>query len=381
MRRVTLIGGAGAPNFGDELIFKGWLLYLNKLPQKHKSITFFENKATVSFNLARSILGEGVTQNFVFSDLLARLAKEFGRQSFWENISVGFNFLESEASKPYRNDKHLIQLLESEIVHLHGGGYLSNAGARCGFILGLLAYIKRMTGCKLVATGIGFGPFDEPQNINSEAELAFESFEFFEVRDIKSLQFIKNIFPKANCYHGLDDCYMLPIDEIVSLSSRLRTLHISVTDAILSQSPDEFWQSVARFSQRFDRTTFWESHPWKDKTLFQALSANIPNMTYLDLPSLLNKRVEMGQNDFFLTARFHVHFVGARAGGQGRFFSKSSYYDIKHQSIADLGSPMRIIDFSEIPINERIGTNSISTRDTEFHKTKMITAHDIYDFT
>ena len=77
MSKVVLIGGAGAPNYGDELIVKGWIdFFKEQLPGS--TVTLYENIADKEKKL------HGETRNIKFKDDLVKVAKSFSEIGFWE---------------------------------------------------------------------------------------------------------------------------------------------------------------------------------------------------------------------------------------------------------------------------------------------------------
>ena len=79
---------------------------------------------------------------------------------FFDSVRQGYEFL----SQPENRDHPLAGIISGlEVYHLHGGGYLNNRWPTHGFMVGLGLAATELTGCRLVATGLGLGPLEAPE--------------------------------------------------------------------------------------------------------------------------------------------------------------------------------------------------------------------------
>lgn len=369
---IVLIGGAGAPNYGDELIVKGWISFLKENLPKSK-ITFYENIAHNETKL------HGSHENITFKDDLVKVAKSFLGISFWDQVLRGYNFIDNGGIEKYKAFE-LKPLLEADIIHLHGGGYLNNYDPEKGFYIGLLASLKEKYGKKIFATGIGFGPNPEPKKEQlKELDLVFSKYDFFELRDNENFRWLSNTFPTSCFINGLDDCYLLNASDIADIDNSKKRLFLSFLSYNIKNINNSYWQSLYEYSKQFDEVIFFESYPWEDKEVYEFIREIIPNVHKLDIEESINDKLKISPMDRVICARFHVHFILSRCGAHGLYSKDSKYYNIKHQSIIDRGSSFRFTDFGSFFAPKEIESKSyISLQENNYHNQKIKLCEAIY---
>lgn len=372
MKKIVLIGGAGAPNYGDELIVKGWVDFFNEfLPDSH--ITFYENIAKKEVEL------HGKQKNIKFKDDLVKVAKAFTEIGFWRQVLRGYNFIDNDGVEKY-SKFDLQPLFDADIVHLHGGGYLNNYDPEKGFYIGLLASLSEKYNKRVVATGIGFGPVPEPSIDQIESlNKIFSMFDFFELRDVDNFRWLRDFFSSGRFINGLDDCYLFSIKDVVEFDDSKKRLYLSFLAYNLENVSDEYWQELVAFSSAFDEVIFFESYPWQDKEVYNKVKIKIPSIKKLEVKDSLYKKIKVSSGDFAICARFHVHFILSRANVTGVYSKDSKYYNIKHQSIVDRGSEMAFTDFAYFGEPKRLEKDSfISFQDECYHHQKISLCKQAY---
>ena len=378
MNSYVLIGGAGAPNFGDELIVKGWKNFFveNNIPGK---FIFYENLEKNSHNMHYELFEK---QNIIFSDGLVKVAKAVAKKDFWLQIIRGFNFLKNDGFSKYK-EFNLASLLEADTIHLHGGGYLNSYDPEKGFYIGLLAALKEHYPLKRIfATGIGFGPFNEvPKDLIVDLDKIFSYFNFFELRDIHGYQFLSKRFSSARFLFGLDDCYLFKSKDLIdkySSDNHIKRLYLSLIKYNVASFPESFWENILKKSKEFDEVVFFESYPWQDLDVINYTKKYIPNVKVLSVYDSLKHGIAISKNDFVITSRFHIHFIFARLGVNGIYLQDSQYYSIKHASIIHRGSNLKLYDAEKSDIFMPNNTLNMKFYDESYVMHKNITAKYIY---
>ncbi|WP_193089806.1 polysaccharide pyruvyl transferase family protein [Advenella sp. FME57] len=349
IREFVLLGGAGAPNYGDELIVHAWIKYF-----EHRNLNvklhFYENNAANMSKLHGS--GNEIVE-LIFRQDLVKIAKNVPKKtSFWSQIVRGYRFIERGGFKLYK-DIDLTVFERAESVHLHGGGYLNNWDPEKGFYIGFAAALNKHFGTKIIATGIGFGPVEtSPSKQRSLFKEIFSRFSWFELRDVDNFRLLSNTLQCDKFIFGLDDCYLLPLNKIIkSRNDNKKRLFLSFLNYNVGSIQESFWNALRTYSEHFDEILFFESYPWEDKNVFNLVESKIPNLRLLPVSETISKGINANKEDVVITGRFHVHFVFARLGCQGFYNKDSRYYDIKHQSILDRGSNFKFVDYSEENFN------------------------------
>ncbi|MES2657365.1 MAG: polysaccharide pyruvyl transferase family protein [Verrucomicrobiota bacterium] len=342
-----LIGGAGAPNYGDELIVKGWLEQLAQPRHDGEAFIFCENSADTSrkFHITPK---HPLRNRLAFRDDFNRFAKSVQDLNFWQQVERGFTFMRDFGflQNGYKGTR---DLFDARSFHLHGGGYLAGLWNEKGFILGLTASFAKLYGIPTSATGIGFGPFDSDCPDPARFAEILSHFQQFETRDADSHQLLTALAPDAGIIDGVDDTFLLPNDRIFRRDSTKRRLHLSLITRYLKDIPPAFWPWLVEQSAAFDEVVFWVSFPWEDREAIARAQAEIPRCSIFTARELVHFRPPIGEDDVFLTQRYHVHLAAARAGARGFHLAHNGYYRQKHESIVALGSGITALDFTDLP--------------------------------
>lgn len=243
-----LIGGAGAPNYGDELILKGWIDHLGETLPERENLVIFEN---IARNCTQLHLPEGhaMEARVTFRDRLTHIAKQHKLPTIWHHIELGYHFMR-DFGFTQSGHKAFAEMFDTEAIHFHGGGYLSKAGAKKAIHIGVAAGFAKYYGTRLFATGIGFGPITEPCPDRGKFQEILGHFESFEVRDEPSLEQLREVAPDANVYHGTDDCFILPLEKVIRRDSGVRRLHLSLSHGQMEGYPASFWPWLAASTLR-----------------------------------------------------------------------------------------------------------------------------------
>ena len=341
MAKHILIGGAGAPNYGDELIVRGWVDFLTDHIKSDDKIVIYENIAKIETNLHGPFARNG---NIEFRDSLTWIAKANTELSFWGQVLRGYEFVENNGFQNYR--KHAIDILKSaETVHLHGGGYLNKLFPVKGFYLGLCAALNKAFGTRIFATGIGFGPTETiPEESEALIAKTFSHFELFELRDVDNYRKLAKTFPEANFSYGLDDCFLVGKDKLQAPHDGKKRLFLSHLTYNVQKLVPEYWDKIEALAKDYDKVVFLESCPWADKKVIAFVGEKFRDMEVTPVAEILDKGIPVGENDFAFVSRFHIHYVLARLGCIGTFAKDNEYYNVKHQSILDRGSQFREYD-------------------------------------
>jgi hypothetical protein len=152
---MYLLGGSGAPNFGDELMLQHWLALTSAAAGGSGS-----NHTVVVDNNSDAISTELFGARFPharFLSVLKKLRHPNRSTDLMDNVEYGARFFSSGAYRKVPEVMAILPILErTEVLHIYGGGYINvAAGAKGGLLLGLAADARRMFGMRLVATGLG----------------------------------------------------------------------------------------------------------------------------------------------------------------------------------------------------------------------------------
>lgn len=326
---ILLAGGGGIPNYGDELIIRNWL-------QWYHDSGLLDNQEMVVEGYQSSVLRNMFADSFPrarWSHAIREARLKHRSLDFWGALTQGINVAESLDSAAQRS---FDEASEASLMHIHGGGYINGKWPNHAFTLGLAAAAHEQSDTRAIATGIGISPLEEADADQRKVlDRAIEAFEFVEVRDAWSYEYLKRNLSgdrPNKIVLGLDDAFLYRVE---SSDNGHRTLHLALRDDPRADSIIE--RLTHKFVGSFDRHVFWVCKHTDAGAYVKV--ANRFRLFELAGTSQLLEDTRLGPNDTLITERFHPHLQAARAGANGVYWSGSQYYDTKHGSLIELGSP------------------------------------------
>lgn len=366
---LYMLGGAGYRNFGDELMVRGWLEFFRDLLPGEQVVVDGASKQSLKQTFAEGFPGVG------FADLVNRLSEKTDIEGFWGSFLRGLSFFARGGFDRYKSLKAEAEpLLAAKVIHLHGGGYLNNHFPKKAFLMGLAVAVAERTGARLVATGLGLMPLTPPPAADApRITEALARFALIETRDVESAALLAALAPEANVVSGLDDTFLGTLRFVSDVPGR--RLHLSWNES--ATKLPQFAQ-VEAFVQAnhaaYDEVIFWDCAP-NDAGTWARLAPQVPGIRQLGFQEMVTAPFPISPGDHMLTARFHPHMIGARGGAVGGYHSPGTYYDVKHGSVAALGSGF--FQIGDKPISAELteaGPNTLATDATKLRARKLETA-------
>lgn len=361
---IYLVGSSGYPNFGDEFIAASWLKYLAEArpdadvwldcPQPGLAQVLFEGlhpRLRVTNTLWRLVLDN------------AELAADAAAKTIRERVS-GFG------TPAY--DLGILKLREAESLHLIGGGYVNSTWPHhAGLVAGMRA-VSGITGARLYATGQGLMP-SLPRD-NGEDPL-FQGFDVVRVRDE----------PSAAAHGlelGLDDAFLGMAEEI-GRNEAAPGLYVCIQSDLadpgrFQAAVDLAREEIQRAGRRGIKAHYVEAIPGVDHAAYERLADLIPESRFVPFSQVWTRGLPLSAQQTWVTSRFHLHLLAAAAGARGIAVGvKQGYYDVKHESIAALGSGWALALGADNPtMPERAGT--LASKLPELLEQKRFEAESLY---
>lgn len=341
---IYMLGGAGYHNFGDELMVRCWLDFFRR---------FRPGEAVVVDGASKAALHQAFDADypdFSYTDACSLIADRTESRKFWPSFIRGLTFFERGGFNAHKGEKaDGEQMLQADVLHLHGGGYLNIHFPRKAFLMGVAVAVSRMTGSKLIGTGLGVLPLSQPTDEQlAKIEGALEQFTFLETRDREGAAFLQALAPKARIISGVDDTFLGPL-QYQHLPGR--RLHLSWNEGEMDTPAYRRAEAYALDHHAdYDEVIFWNCAR-NDAGTWRRLVTVIPGLRELKFHDLLLSPIPVSPGDHMLTARFHPHLIAARGGAVGGFYSPGEYYDVKHGSICAIGSGF--FPIKDKPIDQR----------------------------
>lgn len=321
---IYLIGPSGNPNFGDEFIAASWLKYLARVRPGTDVWLDCPQPGTAQ------VLFEGLHPRLRVTNTLWRLVHETSELSTAEAAETIRERVTDLGSPSY--DLGLLKLREAETLHLIGGGYVNDTWpAHAGLVVAMKA-VQDMTGARLVATGQGLLPaLSDPP-----AGHLFDGFTHAASRDEAGAL-------ACGIPHELDDAFLGVTAEIGRAPAEAGLYVCIQSDTV---DPERFDKAVALARSAVQKAAadgveafYVEAIPGADRLAYESLADLIPEERFIPFVRIWSEGLPLSATQTWVTSRFHFHLLAAAAGAGGTAVGmKEGYYDVKHESVAALGS-------------------------------------------
>lgn len=326
--RIYLLSPSGVPNFGDEIITKGWLGWLaNRVPDAEVWLD------CQSPGKATNLLA-GIHPRLHVTDTLWRTMWD-GSTKEGRHRERGAAAIIRELSSP-DYDVGIVRLREMDVIHLIGGGHINGTWpAHIGLVEAALT--AKEYGARLVGTGLGLVP------VIPGLTRLLAGFDYLSVRDAASAKATgARLVP--------DDAFLDAHRETSRNPIRSAEFAVCIQDDLRSE--EVFYSSVEFVAQYIDanrhtigHVRYVEAIPGSDYRGFAELSQRIPDIQFTPFTEVWLEGIPVGSNQVWLTTRFHHHIFGSLAGARGiALASGAEYYTTKHFSAVVSGSNWAVVD-------------------------------------
>ncbi|WP_445153609.1 polysaccharide pyruvyl transferase family protein [Arthrobacter sp. Hor0625] len=361
---IYLVGTSGHPNFGDEFIAAAWLKYL-AVARPDADVWLDSPQPGMA-----QVLFEGMHPRLRVTNTLWRLVHENADLSAdvaAKNIRERITGLGTPAY-----DLGILKIHEAESLHLIGGGYVNSTWPHHAGLLAGMRAVSEVTGARLYATGQGLMPA-LPRD-NGEAPL-FQGFDVVRVRDE----------PSAAAHGlelGLDDAF-LGIPGEMGRNEAAPGLYVCIQSDLADPGRFQAAVDLARAEIRLAgrrgiKAHYIEAIPGVDRAAYERLADLIPESRFVPFSDVWTRGLPLSAQQTWVTSRFHLHLLASAAGARGIAVGvKQGYYDVKHESIAALGSGWSLALGSDDPsMPERAGT--LASKLPELLEQKRREAESLY---
>ncbi|MCD2264095.1 polysaccharide pyruvyl transferase family protein [Dietzia aurantiaca] len=393
-RPIYLVAPAGHPNHGDEQLLAGWLRYLrHRLPGTPVVVDCHTPGQA-------AVLHHAEHPDVLFTDTLWRLA---GEHAGHEPSAAVADSGADPAAAAVAFCRHAvadlgtrpalasgIELLRSaSIIHLIGGGYVNDQWPHHLGVVAGAAEAGRLADANVVATGQGFAPFAD---VGSLAD-ALAGFDLVTVRDAASRDLLAGTDAPV---HLVGDDGWLSLAGGGGIEAGDHPVYSddphAARDLVLcAQSdlaePEVVAAAVARILAAWkipgERITVVESIPGGDRVVWDLVCARadaasatgagtvgggdddevgralagmqLPMARFVPFQELWATGLPARSGQVWLTTRFHPHLFAAARGASGvALRSGSAYYDVKHASLADAGSPWVTVNAHDVVVDPQV---------------------------
>ncbi|CAI2447471.1 polysaccharide pyruvyl transferase family protein [Serratia plymuthica] len=368
-----LISAAGMPNFGDDMLTRYWVDYLQeKFPG-----------CTIYLDAVDSVVASELFPTARCVDYVWRLAQALGDEGS----------VEEKFADPYAlpsRERLMEKTFEgTHSIHLLGGGYINELWGANARLMELAAYFAKKHDLACYATGLGLQPLSAD---NAEKFSPFiRQFDHFDVRDRASFEVLEPFAIPALSFTG-DDYFAFPDHPIGCLIEREQpTLHLCIhtelsEDGVLTENLlAVLQQAVSLFSKQHPDTAikFYEFRPGSDGVFFQQIRQRFPQAEFICFEDIWRDGLQFSTNDFCISSRFHFQVIAASLGIAGIALSWSDYYDNKFASLQQMSDwPIATPEISAETIAQLLSEPRVDRHEgrAEIHEAKRQLLARLYDF-
>jgi hypothetical protein len=329
---IYLIGTAGHPNYGDELITAGWLRQLARTAPD----------AAVWLDTPRpgqsAVLFDGIHPGLRCVDTLFHACWNAPTDDPGETIAFGHRVIGEPGLLP--REATAVEMLEHvDLVHIIGGGYVNHIWPHHLALVGAAQGIAARYGARTAMTGAGLTPL--VPGSAGPLGAALLHFDVVDVRDEASHVAIRNLVPHAT--KSGDDAFLaLDGGQVFGSEGAVGTMLCIQSDLVQLPLPD-LADYVVRTLQAWgvdhEPVTLVECLPPDDALVMPLLEQHLPELRLLPFSQLWRSGFPAGPGQRWISTRFHAHLVAATAGAWGVAIPVSQdYYRTKHDSLLQLGS-------------------------------------------
>ena len=326
-----LISAAGVPNYGDDFITRTWLNRLAQLEPDSEVWLDCINPAHAALLYAGCHPNLHVTATAWYISWLAH--------ERWESLDEKVEHARiwmREYGTP-REDPGIDKIRSASSIHLLGGGYLNETWPHSIILAEIARSAKELEGMPIYGTGLGTAPCSDEWLAYLKDCVA--AFDHFSVRDEESAKALG-----LEC--GIDDAFLALADKdrpwqfhrddarvFVSLQHDVVGKHPEAVQAIANSL-------LASGVSENERILLVEAIAPDDCWAMDVLkSCWKGEVAPLPFSHMWDQGVPAADDAIWVASRFHLHLLGAATGARGVYLDLGSeYYDVKHASLARLGT-------------------------------------------
>lgn len=333
---VYLIGTAGNPHYGDEVVTASWLrYYAETMPE-----------ADVWLDTPRpgqtAVLHGGSHPRLRCVDTLFHAAWNAPSDSAADCIEFGGAVID-EPGRLAREASGFTAAARADLVHVLGGGYINGIWPRHLTLLGAASRIADRSGARTAITGADLTPV--AADAKDALGQVLSTFDVVDFRDSASREVVGEAVTHATQTgdDALLDLLRQPVD------SRTRAVSVVEIQSDLLDVPlDDLASAAVRLLQSWgvdqEPVLVLESLPPGDLAVAELLRPHLPQMQLRPFEPLWNEGFPAAPAQRWITTRFHSHLMAAAAGAWGVALAGGPVVTSQNQSLLDMGSGWTLLD-------------------------------------
>ncbi|GAA4834527.1 hypothetical protein GCM10023221_09110 [Luteimicrobium xylanilyticum] len=337
-----LVGVGGIPNYGDELLNRTWVDYLEeRFPEDAVVLSTGKPSNVAALQYKRH---HDLTMTSVLIDLATRAfrrsEKMDDREAWIASKIRGLGTPDWDIAISRLRD-------EARSIHFMGGGYLNSDWPTRYLMLAVASAVKKRSGSFLFGTGLGLTPITDTYRPWVRSKL--REFDYVESRDTRGSELLD-----VPC--GLDDVWLAfrPGATTIKRAAGAPRVVVNLQTDYAAEQTDALLEAAVAAIKRLPfyeddmEVGVAEGFPQKDGWVRRRLGEKLPNpITFYSFQSIWEDGIPAGPTTTWITTRFHFHLVASALGSPGLALTAGSdFYGVKHRSLLDLPSGWGLVDVS-----------------------------------
>jgi polysaccharide pyruvyl transferase WcaK-like protein len=342
---VYLIGTAGHPHYGDEVITAGWLrYYAEHLPEAEVWLDTPRPGQT-------AVLHGGVHPRLRCVDTLYHACWNAPTEQPDDCVAFGATVVDEPGRIP-REASGVAGALRADLVHVLGGGYINGVWPRHLTLLGAARRIAERSGAATALTGAGLTPAAVGAAPALGAVLC--AFDVVDTRDAMSRDLVASAVPHVT--QTGDDAFLDLQRQPTDRRGRPAAV-VEVQSDLVDTPLAELAAEVVRLLQNWGRdqqeVVVLESLPPTDLAVAELLAPHLPALTVRPFELLWRDGFPLATDAPWISTRFHTHLMAAAAGAWGVALAPSALIEGQHRSLSEMGSEWVVVTETgaDVPLN------------------------------
>lgn len=337
-----LIGEAGFPNYGDELITREWLKYLAHVDPETPVVLDCMRPGPATALL------RPYHPHFQATDTVARMTVE---NSFVEQAEVHrdipvqdiANHVTGSLDEEGRAARIAagIRLIRNNVATMHaiGGGYMNSKWVANLARLAAPLWAQRH-GMPSIATGAGLVPLKD-EDLHFVREVA-QTLEAFTCRDEHSLEAVNN-GEDGPAKLAADDCFVNGLEGVYADPAGLPDIMLCIQEDMV-EGREPLFEHVRRILEAWNvapdaEIGVVECIPYECGPLLDTLTQAGYRPRLFPMQIIFEEGFPAREGQRWLSTRYHPHLLAAAKGCEGTYVVvEPGYYDVKHEAVLRMGS-------------------------------------------
>jgi polysaccharide pyruvyl transferase WcaK-like protein len=339
---VYLVGTAGHPHYGDEVVTACWLrYYAQHMPDAEVWLDTPRPGQT-------AVLHGGSHPRLRCVDTLYHACWNAPTEQPSDCVDFGAAVVDEPGRLP-REASGVSALARASVVHILGGGYINAIWPRHLTLLGAARRVAERTGAGSALTGAALTPASEAAAPVLADVLA--TFDVVDCRDAASSDLVAPGVPHRT-QTGDDALVDLQRQPITRRDQPAAVVEVQsdLIDRPLADLADEVVALLRQWGRDEGEVLLLESLPPTDLAVAELLTQRLPHVQVRPFEMLWRDGFPMVNEAPWITTRFHTHLMAAAAGAWGVALAASSAIAAQHDSLIALGSGWATTAGSSTPI-------------------------------